>query len=55
VPGAHAYSPSTSGDRDQEDCSFKPAPGEIVRETLSWKNPSQKRAGWVTQTVRASA
>jgi hypothetical protein len=26
-------------------------PGQIVCETLSWKNPSQKRAGGVTQGV----
>jgi hypothetical protein len=26
-------------------------PGQIVRETLSWKNPSQKRAGGVAQGV----
>jgi hypothetical protein len=26
-------------------------PGEIVRKTLSWKNPSQKRAGGMAQGV----
>jgi hypothetical protein len=33
----------------QDDLGSKPMPGKIVRETLSQKNPSQKRAGRVTQ------
>jgi hypothetical protein len=36
--------------RDQEDCGLKP-PGQIVCETLSWKNSSQKRAVGVAQDV----
>jgi hypothetical protein len=47
---AYCYNPSYSGDRDQEDRSSKPAP-QIVRETLSQKNPSHKRAGGVAQGV----
>jgi hypothetical protein len=45
---AHTCNPNYSGGRDQEDQS---QPGQIVRETLSRKNPSQKRAGGVTQGV----
>jgi hypothetical protein len=33
---AHAYNPRYSGDRDQEDCSSKPAQAK-VHETLSQK------------------
>jgi hypothetical protein len=43
VPLAHAYNPSYSGGIDQEDHSLKPR--QIVHETLSQKNPSQKK-GW---------
>jgi hypothetical protein len=45
---AHTRNPSYSGGRDQEVHSSKAA-RQIVRETLSWKNPSQKRAGGVAQ------
>jgi hypothetical protein len=48
--GAHACNPNYSGGRDHEDHSSKPA-GQIVRETLSQKHPSQKRAGGVAQGV----
>jgi hypothetical protein len=44
---AHAYNPSYSEGRDQEDHSLT---GEIVWETLSLKNPSQKRTDGVAQT-----
>jgi hypothetical protein len=44
---AHAYNPSYSGVRDH---SLKPA-SQIVHETLSWKNSSQKRTGGVVQGV----
>jgi hypothetical protein len=47
---AHAYNPSYSGSRDQEDCDLKPA-WQIVLETLSQKNPPQKRTGGVGQGV----
>jgi hypothetical protein len=47
---AHAYNPSYSGGREEEPSS-KPAPGEIVPESLSGKPPSQKRAGGVAQGV----
>jgi hypothetical protein len=46
---AYAYNPSYSWSTDQEDHWRQPR--QIVRETLSWKNPSQKRAGEVTQDV----
>jgi hypothetical protein len=32
---AHNCNPSYSGGRDQEDCSLKPVPGQIVHGTLS--------------------
>jgi hypothetical protein len=38
----HIYNPSYSGGRDQEDQGL---------ETLSRKNPSQKRAGGVAQDI----
>jgi hypothetical protein len=47
---AHAYNPSYSGGRDQEDGGSKTA-WQIVCETLSWKNPSQKKVGGVTQGI----
>jgi hypothetical protein len=43
---AHACNPSYSGGRDQEDGSFKASQGKIVHETLSRKNPSQKKGWW---------
>jgi hypothetical protein len=45
---AHACSPSYLRGRDQEDPGLKTA-GQIIQETLSQKNPSQKRAGGVAQ------
>jgi hypothetical protein len=44
---AHAYNPSYSGGRDQEDFGLKLAWTNSLR-TLSRKNPSHKRAGGVT-------
>jgi hypothetical protein len=44
---APTCNPNYSGSRDQEDHGSK----QTVRETLSRKNPSQKRAGGVTQGV----
>jgi hypothetical protein len=46
----HIYNPSYTWDSDQEDHSSS-QPSQIVCETLSRKNPSQKRAGGVTQGV----
>jgi hypothetical protein len=46
----HACNPSDSGGRDQEDC-VQGQPRQIVHETLSQKNSSQKRAGGVAQGV----
>jgi hypothetical protein len=45
---AHVLRPSYSGGRNQEDQGSKPT-WQIVPETLSQKNPSQKRAGGVAQ------
>jgi hypothetical protein len=43
---AHAYNPSYSGGRDQEDHNSKPDQGNsFMRHYLKKKNPSQKRAG----------
>jgi hypothetical protein len=47
---AHTYNPSYSGGRDQED-RVQSQPGQVVLETLSQKNPSQKRVGRVAQGV----
>jgi hypothetical protein len=47
---AHTYNSSYSGGRDQENHNLKPA-RQIVQETLSWKNPSQKRVGGVAQSM----
>jgi hypothetical protein len=54
---AHAYNPSYSGGRDQEDCGSKP--GQIVHENLSQKKKKKEqktithknRAGGVAQGV----
>jgi hypothetical protein len=48
---AHAYNPSYSRGRDQEDHSSKPAQANSSWDLLSWKNPSQKRAGGVAQSI----
>jgi hypothetical protein len=47
---AHAYNPSYLGGRDQEDCGSKPAEANSSWEPI-FKNPSQKRAGGVTQDI----
>jgi hypothetical protein len=39
---AHARYPSYSGGRDRK-IEVQRQPRQIVHETLSWKNPSQKR------------
>jgi hypothetical protein len=51
--GANICNLSYSGGADQEDQDLKPAPSprQIVFETLSPKDPSQKRAGGVAQGV----
>jgi hypothetical protein len=46
---AHACNPSYLGGRDQEDHGLKPAPGKIVRETLSQKKPSHTQKNPVGQ------
>jgi hypothetical protein len=50
---AHACNPGYSGGRDLEDCGSKPAVGKYFLKILSWKNPSQKRAGGVAQGERS--
>jgi hypothetical protein len=47
---AHTCNPTYSGGRDHDDLSSKPS-RQIVPETLSQKNHSQKRAGGVAQGV----
>jgi hypothetical protein len=44
---AHTYNPSYSGGRDQEDRGLKPAYANSLRDPISKKNLSQKRAGGV--------
>jgi hypothetical protein len=46
VPVAHACNSSYSGGRDQEGHSLKPAWVNSLWETLSHKNPPQKRLVW---------
>jgi hypothetical protein len=50
VPVAHTCNPSYSESRDQEDCGSKPAV-QIVHGTLSWKHPTQNKAGSADQDV----
>jgi hypothetical protein len=47
---AHAYNPSYSGGRNQEDRSSKPAWANSLRDPILRK-PSQKRAGEVAESV----
>jgi hypothetical protein len=47
---AHAYNPSYSGGRDQEDRSSKPAQANSLRDPIS-KMPNTKKAGRVAQGV----
>jgi hypothetical protein len=50
VPVAHAYNPSYSGGRDQEDHLISIwQPRQIVCKTLSWKTLYKNRAGGVAQ------
>jgi hypothetical protein len=51
VPVAHTCNCSYSGGRDQEDCGSKPAQANSLRDPISKKKPSQKRAGGVTKGV----
>jgi hypothetical protein len=46
---AHAYKPSYSCGRDQEDCSSKSAQTNSSPDPISKKNPSQKWADRVAQ------
>jgi hypothetical protein len=47
---AHTCNPSYSGGRDQEDQGSKPAWANSLQDPIL-KNPTQKRAGGVTQVV----
>jgi hypothetical protein len=49
-PVAHDCNPSYSG-AEIRRISVWSQPGQIVRETLSQKNPSQKKGGGVAQDV----
>jgi hypothetical protein len=55
---AHAYNPSYSGGRDQEDRGLKPAGANSSRDLISGKkkkkNASLKRSGGVSQIVGLS-
>jgi hypothetical protein len=48
---AHAYNPSYSGGRDEEDLGSKPPLANNSQDPIS-KNPSQKRADGVAQGCR---
>jgi hypothetical protein len=48
---AHAYNPSYSGGRDQEDSSSKPAQTNCWRDPILKKILHKKRAGGVVQSV----
>jgi hypothetical protein len=50
VPVAHAYNPSYSGSRDQEDHNSKPAWVNSSQDPIL-KIPNTKRAGRVAQVV----
>jgi hypothetical protein len=59
VPMTHAYNPSYSGGRDQEDCSSKSASGKIAWRHTYWvcvggrgTKKKKKIAGGVAQVVR---
>jgi hypothetical protein len=45
VPMTHAYSPSNSGSRDQEDHSLKPAKANSSQDPIS-KKPITKKGCW---------
>jgi hypothetical protein len=47
---AHAYNPSYSGGRDQEDYGSKPVWANSLQDPIS-KIPNTKRAGGVAQSV----
>jgi hypothetical protein len=39
----HACNPSSSGGRDQEDCSLKPVPGKYSQDPISKKKSITKK------------
>jgi hypothetical protein len=50
APGAHAFNPSYSGSRDQEDHSLKPAHANSSRDPIS-KKPSYTHTKKIIRTV----
>jgi hypothetical protein len=50
APVAHAYNPSFSGGRDEEDCSLKPAQANSLRDPISKTHPKKIWAGGVTKS-----
>jgi hypothetical protein len=50
MPEAHAYNPSGSGSRDQEDHCLKPSWANSSQDP-TLKNPHRKRASGVVQAV----
>jgi hypothetical protein len=55
-PVAHAYNPSYSGGRDQEDQGSKPAQANSSMRPYLKKNPSQKRlVGWLKVKALSSS
>jgi hypothetical protein len=48
---AHAYNPSYSGGRDQEDQDLKPAWANNLRDPILKKTPSWKWVGGVAEGV----
>jgi hypothetical protein len=51
LPMAHAYNPSCSGGRDQEDYSSKPAWVNILGDPIS-KKPFTKKGWWSDSKCR---
>jgi hypothetical protein len=47
----HTCNPSYSGGRDQEDCGSKPAQANSLRDPISKKPITKKRAAGVAQGV----
>jgi hypothetical protein len=45
VPVAHAYNPSHSGDRDQENLSSRPAQTNSLRDPISQKKGCRSGSG----------
>jgi hypothetical protein len=46
APVPHTCNPSYSGGRDQEDQGLKPAQANSSQDSISKKDPSQKKGWW---------